>query len=1095
MSRNTLFVCNPGGDIPLDCSFRHQSSIKTSVNNSLKGGLCRQFPSPRSNDNCCSEQIFELDYCGDHFHHYNKQNQSRHHLEQVSPSPGEYWLPTYHPGRRGSFDYKHSKQKQQERLCLSSSPLYGSCNFYQHQPLPAPVGLYRRAISRSFDRFDQTELPQPSTLFGGYGQSLRKWRTPVEQQEDNKEEENQLEEEDQFDEEEPWEPPVPNLRKRHSVCVAEQLRQQLKAKLDYNNYPPPPPPIGYYWHLKEERTTKLNKSKNLCCNLEHPIDLNNNHFSNQLCCSKPQLSFDRASSVCSRNCSGGDVYLSPTASSSLQYYTNTTSLLSTTSDESNSEQSDNEDFIKPTSQRKHLKSILSKTESSRNEIAGQRGGKGSRGNGSACGRGTTLKVPNSSFSSHSGASTPNNNNRNPPKYRKKRHSKRRSDNSDSQLQQKTGTEVANQQNLSDLGFYYHYQSVPSERRGEGGAVTLTGSGNNYRNACQLGRDQISHHEHRLHQSHQQQQQQQHWHQAHFNSTSMSNTSPSSTLEAAPSTKIPPKTAQASCSSEEAIKCKTASIDATTSDREITSTNEQSRKLPRSNSGGTFTTTTATSTLTVSASGRGEDNSSSASSVVGACGDDLHQLATSNAAVLSSSTSTVKGEEDKKRETEEYSTKHLKTCDVLRQNDIVGVVRNDNRSCSTKTDDLIASNLFDIKQSSSQVLSTIIPEKTQPTTTSSPAEDKQSPTTKLGKEQIVDNIYLPHTLSTSKVEYATVSANQTGVLADTEIASDRICSCRSQCEEGIKIEQTDPETQTVIDKSTVAVSATPSAQPQSSACLSASPCECHVTHSKPSTLSPPCPPLSSTTLSSVANNDNMIATQSPPITGAVALDVVSNHHHHLKAGSMATSTIDALLAAAKVASNPKPLSMGGLTVTSSTLTPPVTAPNGLSSSITNTTSTMTTISSTCDNSSAITNSKDNMPKTCDKEMSINKTNETKINQPIKAGGEKPVPITNSSSESTKPSTNCDNTKCDVINTTNAIGTATSTKSTTTANNNTIATSNKGEKILEDALDSSPDGRFLKFDEIGRGSFKYVYKGLDSSTGVAVAWCELQVSVLF
>ncbi|XP_065067091.1 serine/threonine-protein kinase Wnk-like [Rhopilema esculentum] len=45
--------------------------------------------------------------------------------------------------------------------------------------------------------------------------------------------------------------------------------------------------------------------------------------------------------------------------------------------------------------------------------------------------------------------------------------------------------------------------------------------------------------------------------------------------------------------------------------------------------------------------------------------------------------------------------------------------------------------------------------------------------------------------------------------------------------------------------------------------------------------------------------------------------------------------------------------------------------------------------------------------------------------------------------------------------------------------------------EKAVDSSPDGRFLKFaEEIGRGSFKTVYKGLDTETGVAVAWCELQ-----
>ena len=44
-------------------------------------------------------------------------------------------------------------------------------------------------------------------------------------------------------------------------------------------------------------------------------------------------------------------------------------------------------------------------------------------------------------------------------------------------------------------------------------------------------------------------------------------------------------------------------------------------------------------------------------------------------------------------------------------------------------------------------------------------------------------------------------------------------------------------------------------------------------------------------------------------------------------------------------------------------------------------------------------------------------------------------------------------------------------------------------------TSPNGRFLKFDKnIGRGSFKTVFKGLDTETGVHVAWCELQVSWL-
>ncbi len=48
--------------------------------------------------------------------------------------------------------------------------------------------------------------------------------------------------------------------------------------------------------------------------------------------------------------------------------------------------------------------------------------------------------------------------------------------------------------------------------------------------------------------------------------------------------------------------------------------------------------------------------------------------------------------------------------------------------------------------------------------------------------------------------------------------------------------------------------------------------------------------------------------------------------------------------------------------------------------------------------------------------------------------------------------------------------------------------------EVAVAHSPAGRFLKYDiEIGRGSFKTVYKGLDTETGVAIAWCELKVSV--
>lgn len=53
----------------------------------------------------------------------------------------------------------------------------------------------------------------------------------------------------------------------------------------------------------------------------------------------------------------------------------------------------------------------------------------------------------------------------------------------------------------------------------------------------------------------------------------------------------------------------------------------------------------------------------------------------------------------------------------------------------------------------------------------------------------------------------------------------------------------------------------------------------------------------------------------------------------------------------------------------------------------------------------------------------------------------------------------------------------------------------DELQEKAISTSLDGRFLKFDEeVGRGAFKTVHKGLDTETGVAVAWCELQVSTL-
>lgn len=59
------------------------------------------------------------------------------------------------------------------------------------------------------------------------------------------------------------------------------------------------------------------------------------------------------------------------------------------------------------------------------------------------------------------------------------------------------------------------------------------------------------------------------------------------------------------------------------------------------------------------------------------------------------------------------------------------------------------------------------------------------------------------------------------------------------------------------------------------------------------------------------------------------------------------------------------------------------------------------------------------------------------------------------------------------------------------------STRRDTLLELPLNyaKSPDGRYIKLDEeVGRGSFKTVYKGLDCETGVNVAWCELMVSQL-
>nr|XP_046199186.1 serine/threonine-protein kinase WNK2-like isoform X3 [Oncorhynchus gorbuscha] len=73
-----------------------------------------------------------------------------------------------------------------------------------------------------------------------------------------------------------------------------------------------------------------------------------------------------------------------------------------------------------------------------------------------------------------------------------------------------------------------------------------------------------------------------------------------------------------------------------------------------------------------------------------------------------------------------------------------------------------------------------------------------------------------------------------------------------------------------------------------------------------------------------------------------------------------------------------------------------------------------------------------------------------------------------------------------------GDALNVASTDSSKNAIRTASDENEEEAEmKAVSTSPGGRFLKFDiELGRGSFKTVYKGLDTDTWVEVAWCELQ-----
>eukprot|EP00096_Caligus_rogercresseyi_P016222 TRINITY_DN87_c0_g2_i7.p1 TRINITY_DN87_c0_g2~~TRINITY_DN87_c0_g2_i7.p1 ORF type:complete len:1758 (-),score=704.72 TRINITY_DN87_c0_g2_i7:2270-7543(-) len=86
----------------------------------------------------------------------------------------------------------------------------------------------------------------------------------------------------------------------------------------------------------------------------------------------------------------------------------------------------------------------------------------------------------------------------------------------------------------------------------------------------------------------------------------------------------------------------------------------------------------------------------------------------------------------------------------------------------------------------------------------------------------------------------------------------------------------------------------------------------------------------------------------------------------------------------------------------------------------------------------------------------------------------------------------------ISATKVTSTTTSVATTTTASTTTVppktapaaaAPPSNDEEEEPQAVDQSPEGRFLKYmEEIGRGSFKTVYRGLDTITGVSVAWCE-------
>lgn len=101
-----------------------------------------------------------------------------------------------------------------------------------------------------------------------------------------------------------------------------------------------------------------------------------------------------------------------------------------------------------------------------------------------------------------------------------------------------------------------------------------------------------------------------------------------------------------------------------------------------------------------------------------------------------------------------------------------------------------------------------------------------------------------------------------------------------------------------------------------------------------------------------------------------------------------------------------------------------------------------------------------------------------------------PLTVNVPDSSSSSANPNSTVVQSVTTTQTTVTTTVTTTTTTTPPAAHVGNSNSESPDSQSPTRSPDGRYLKFEEVGRGSFKTVYKGLDTVTGVDVAWCELK-----